>query len=137
MATKIRRELYLIPTLGEYLEYRHFLTCVDASFNLIEIARNFFIPDSVMANVIFQRFSYLTGTIISITNDIYSFEIEKEIGKINNIVYILKHKYNISDQEALEKATDLLNEELNKLLAAERLMPTYEGEMNEIVQKYI
>ncbi|RWS20625.1 terpene synthase metal-binding domain-containing protein-like protein, partial [Leptotrombidium deliense] len=59
-------EMKRVPSLGEYLEYRHFLTGVDVLFNLIEIARNISIPDSVVANVTFQRFTYLTGNIAAL-----------------------------------------------------------------------
>ncbi|RWS31892.1 hypothetical protein B4U80_12448 [Leptotrombidium deliense] len=126
-----------VPSLGEFLEYRHYTSGVDPSFNLIEIARNIFIPDSVAANVIFQRFTYLTGNIVALVNDIYSYEKEKSAGQINNLVNVMKHEYNICEQKAINKATDLVNDEIKKLLVVERIMPTFEGEMNETVQKYV
>ncbi|RWS21624.1 terpene synthase-like protein [Leptotrombidium deliense] len=49
----------------------------------------------------------------------------------------MKHEFNICDQEAIEKATDLVNDEIKKFLIVQRLMPTFEGEMNERVQKYV
>ncbi|RWS25567.1 hypothetical protein B4U80_13064 [Leptotrombidium deliense] len=126
-----------IPQLSEYLEYRHYIGGVDPSLNLIEIARNIFIPDAVAANVTFQRLSYLSGNVVALVNDIYSYEREKFIGQINNIVSVMKHEHNILDQEAIEKATDFVNGEIRKFSFLEPLLPTFDGEMNEIVQQYL
>ncbi|RWS19740.1 hypothetical protein B4U80_14380 [Leptotrombidium deliense] len=49
----------------------------------------------------------------------------------------MKHELNICDQEAIEKATDLVNDEIKKFLVVQRFMPIFEGEMNEIVQNYV
>ncbi|RWS22214.1 hypothetical protein B4U80_11674 [Leptotrombidium deliense] len=126
-----------IPSVTEYMEYRHFTIGIDPFLNLIEIARNIFIPGSVMSNVKLQRYIYLTVNIVALVNDIYSYEKEKYIDQIYNIVNVMKHEHNISDQEAIDKASDLVHDEIKKLLIVERLMPNFEGEMNECVQKFI
>ncbi|RWS24991.1 Terpene synthase metal-binding domain protein-like protein [Leptotrombidium deliense] len=130
-------EMKRIPPLAEFLEYRHFTGGVDPSLNLIEIARNIFIPDVVAANVTFQRLCYLSGNIVVLVNDIYSFEKEKLCGQLNNLVTVMKNEYNISDEEAIKKATDFINDEIKKFLVIERLMPIFEEEMNDCVQKYV
>ncbi|RWS20973.1 hypothetical protein B4U80_14200, partial [Leptotrombidium deliense] len=66
-----------IPSVAEYLQYRHYTVGMDCSLNLIEIARSFFIPDSVLANVTLQRLCYLTCNICAFINDICSYEKEK------------------------------------------------------------
>ncbi|RWS21014.1 hypothetical protein B4U80_14194 [Leptotrombidium deliense] len=84
MATEIRRELHLavnwercvidakrIPSLAEYLEYRHYTGGIDFFLNLIEIVRNIFIPDSVLVNVTLQRFSYLTSELNKLNASTY------------------------------------------------------------------
>ncbi|RWS23300.1 hypothetical protein B4U80_13410 [Leptotrombidium deliense] len=126
-----------IPTLAEYMEYRHYTVGMDFCLNLIEISRNIFIPDSVLANTTLQRLNYLTGNICAFVNDIYSFEKEKRDGQIFNLVIIMKHEYNLGDQEAINKATDLVNDEIKKFLVTQRLMPIFEANVNESVQKYV
>ncbi|RWS21557.1 terpene synthase-like protein [Leptotrombidium deliense] len=87
--------------------------------------------------ITFQRFTYLTGNIAALVNDIHSYEKEKRDGQFNNLVHVIKHEYNISDQEAIDKATNLVNDEIKKHLVVQRLMPTFDGKMNECVQKYV
>ncbi|RWS22770.1 hypothetical protein B4U80_13493 [Leptotrombidium deliense] len=130
-------EMNRVPTLAEYMNYRHYISGVDAFFNLIEIASNIFIPDSAMANVTLQRFVYLAGNVVAAANDIYSYEKEKRDGQINNLVHVMKHEYNICDQEAIEKATDFVNDEMKKLLVVERILPIFEEKVNDCVQKYV
>ncbi|RWS20475.1 hypothetical protein B4U80_12064 [Leptotrombidium deliense] len=131
------KQMKRIPSLAEYMEYRHYTAGMDFCLNLIEISRNIFIPDSVLANVTLQRLNFLTGNICAFVNDIHSFEKEKRDGQIFNLVIIMKHEYNISDQEAIERATDIVNDNIKRFLITERLMPIFEGEMNECVKKYV
>ncbi|RWS23355.1 terpene cyclase-like protein [Leptotrombidium deliense] len=127
-----------VPSLNEYLEYRHFAGGVDMFLNLIEIARDIFIPDFVAVNMTFQRLFYIAGTHVCLVNDIHSFEKEKMIGQIHNMVNIMKHEYNICEQEAIDKATNFVNDEIEKFVVSEKqLLPIYEGEVNECVLKYL
>ncbi|RWS24990.1 Terpene synthase metal-binding domain protein-like protein [Leptotrombidium deliense] len=126
-----------IPPLPDYLEYRHYASGIDPSLNLVELSRNIFIPDKVIANPTIQRLSSICGNVIAFANDVYSFEKERKVGEINNLVIVMKNEYNISYQEAIKKATDFVNEEMKKYDALEPFVPSFGVELDKSVKMYL
>ncbi|RWS22136.1 Terpene synthase metal-binding domain protein-like protein [Leptotrombidium deliense] len=126
-----------MPSLAEFVEMRQYTSGIDFCLNFAEIAYKMFIPDSILTSVVLQRFGFLCSIIVGLVNDVYSYEKEQRAKQLHNVVAILKHEYNIDDQEAIEKAVVLINDEIEKILITLRLMPNFEGEMNESVKKYI
>ncbi|RWS21800.1 hypothetical protein B4U80_11772, partial [Leptotrombidium deliense] len=123
-----------VPSLMEHIEHRHFTGGV---LSLIQLSRDVFLPDSVLTNFTLQKIFTTTGSVVCLVNDIYSFEKEEAEGDMNNLVTVLKHEYNISKQEAIKKATELVNKEIEKFSLLVSLLPTFEAEINEKVKKVV
>ncbi|RWS27151.1 Terpene synthase metal-binding domain protein-like protein [Leptotrombidium deliense] len=123
-----------VPSLMEFIEYRQFTGVV---ISLIQLSRDIFLPESVMTNFTLQKIFSVTGSIVCLVNDIYSFEKEEAEGDMGNLVAVMKHEYSISEQEAIKKATVFINNEIEKFKLLESILPTFEGETNENVKKIV
>ncbi|RWS21526.1 Terpene synthase metal-binding domain protein-like protein [Leptotrombidium deliense] len=124
-------EMNRVPSLMEYIEYRHF---TGVFVSIIQLSRGIFLPDSVIANFTLQKIFSVSGSIVCLVNDIHSFEKEEAEGNMNNVVTVMKHEYKISKQEAIEKATEFVNSEIDKFKLLESILPTFEDEINENVK---
>ncbi|RWS20434.1 hypothetical protein B4U80_12079 [Leptotrombidium deliense] len=124
------------PSVAEYVEMRHYTSRIDFCNDLIEVAYKISVPDSVLTNVVVQRVNFLCSSIVGTVNDVYSYE-KKRDKQLHNLIAVIKREYKIGDQEAIEKAIAVINEMFEKLHVTLRLLPTFEGELNDIVKIYI
>ncbi|RWS24354.1 Terpene synthase metal-binding domain protein-like protein [Leptotrombidium deliense] len=125
-----------VASLIEYIEYRHYSGAMDAVFDLIEFSLNIFLPDRVVGNITLRRLTFTAAAVVCYVNDIHSFEKEKLLGQVNNLVNVMQHEYNISAQEAINKATEFVNKEIEKFFVLEKMLPNFEGDIDDNVKKY-
>jgi Terpene synthase family 2, C-terminal metal binding len=106
VAEAVDRVRELALTLDSYLVARHgpigFMPCMD----MIERASGYEIPDRVWQLTDVQRLRELGCDVITLCNDVASFEKEMERGEPNNAVVLLMAAEGIRVEEALARVVD-------------------------------
>ncbi|RWS23445.1 Terpene synthase metal-binding domain protein-like protein [Leptotrombidium deliense] len=114
-----------IPEIGEYTSGRIYTSGVEPTLCIVELACNISIPEYVIANSTFQRLITTVINVVAFENDLHSFEKELKANDVHNLVIVMKNAYNISYQEAINRASHHVNDEIQKFFHFEKLMPSF------------
>ncbi|RWS22899.1 Terpene synthase metal-binding domain protein-like protein, partial [Leptotrombidium deliense] len=134
---KSQLENNLIPKLDEYKKMRIETGAVEASLNVLAFSLNIFLSDEVMSNTVIQSLHNSAARHSLFINDFTSFEKERRDGEMCNLVIAIKHEYNISYQEAIFKAGEILDDEVKIFLNNFHSIPSFGIEIDLEVKKYV
>lgn len=126
-----------IPDLATYRQMRPLTGGLYSSFDLIELTEGFLLPSAVRAHPAIQSLALMTSNIVLWANDIFSLEKELQDEEIHNLVIVLQHEYDISLQEALERAAAMHDAEVHAFIAAADDVPTFGASVDAHVRQYI
>lgn len=101
-----------IPDPDSYVEHKLNIAYVPPSFDLVELAEQFEVPDEVRESAPYRSLVHEAGHVVVCTNDLIGLRRELAQGEFHNLVIVLANALDCS----LEKAVDLVNEKI-----AERL----------------
>ncbi len=109
----------VVPGEAEYLSGRTYNGCGEGAFALIDIAAGYEAPAAFYADEEIERLRKLSGLILCLCNDIFSYP--KEAGESSsNLVCVLMHERGLAPQAALDAAADIHNGYLARYLDLEK-----------------
>ncbi|AIO29781.1 MULTISPECIES: terpene synthase family protein [Burkholderia] len=113
----------VVPGEAEYLSGRTYNGCGEGAFALIDIAGGYEAPAAFYADEEVERLRKLSGLILCLCNDIFSYP--KEAGESSsNLVCVLMHEHGLAPQAALDAAADIHNGYLARYLDLEKKVRT-------------
>ena len=108
------------PPLEEYLEHRRWSSVMDATFDLIERFNRSELPRCAAEDPRFETLHLLAVRIVLVVNDVFSAEKEEEDGDPYALLKVLGHHENLTYNESLTRAKQLLAQTVEKYLDVER-----------------
>ncbi|SHG20489.1 terpene synthase family protein [Pedobacter caeni] len=125
------------PTLAHYFSFRKYSIGMGPFGDLIDPCTNFALPVHIHKHPLIKRANELLALIIVIQNDFASLKKELDIeGEFMNIVFILRHHYQLSYQEACIEGMRIHDEyakELNEIHASLPDFSPYQEEASNYV----
>jgi 5-epi-alpha-selinene synthase len=91
---------------------RPFTGAVYTDFALIEIAGGFELPIEMHQHILLQSLSLIGCNVVCFANDLFSFTKEVRDGEAMNLVSILQHEYDLTLQEAIDRAAAIHDAEV-------------------------
>lgn len=125
-----------IPETEEYLGKRRFLAAANIAHVFIAQIEKIHLPISVKENSIIQEINELAGTIIGISNDLFSLSKEQISGHTHNIAPILMFEKNIELKEAILLSVEIHNKKVEEFMLLCDRLPRFETDIEESVQRY-
>lgn len=120
------------PLLAHYLNFRQYSIGMGSYGDLIDPSINYALPVDIYNHPIIQRCKKLLALIIVIQNDFASLKKELEIEtELFNIIFILRHQYKISYQEACTEAMRIHDEYVKELDDLRASLPDFSPYQNE------
>lgn len=121
------------PLLAHYLNFRQYSIGMWPFGDLIEPCTNFALPVHIYNHPIIQRCKQLLSLIIVIQNDFASIKKELEIeAELFNIIFILRHQYKLSFQEACTEAMRIHDEYVKELDDLHASLPDFSPYQKEV-----
>ncbi len=79
----------------------------------------------------------IANNVISWSNDIIGLEIEMKRRDVHNLVLVLQQEYQLTLQEAINRAAELCNEEVRKFMDLESCRPSFGPVTDPKLQHYV
>lgn len=125
------------PLLAHYLNFRRYSIGMGPFGDLIDPATNYALPVHIYNHPMIQRCKELLSLLIVIQNDFCSLKKELEIEtELLNIIFILRHQYKISYQEACTEAMRMHDEYARELNDLHTSLPDF-GPYQKEVDNYV
>ncbi|WP_457134176.1 terpene synthase family protein [Mycobacteroides abscessus] len=99
-----------IPSLPTYLRVRRASVAIPALSRAAEKSWGFELPEHLSCTDTVEAMLECVSDICGFTNDVYSFEHERSRGDTCNLVLVLAHERNYSDQRAVEEIYEIVQE---------------------------
>jgi hypothetical protein len=123
------------PCLDKFVQLRERTIGVQAYLDLIEMQLPNQLSQKVMNSSYMKEVYKLTSRVFSWTNDFFS--LLKDIGKEPlNLVLVIQNEYQLTLEEANERAMKIHDQDLNRLITLMQSVPDFETETQN-VKKFI
>ncbi|KLO13037.1 terpenoid synthase [Schizopora paradoxa] len=133
----LREDNHVLP-INSYMTLRRGNCGVQPYFAILEYIHGLDLPEEVFENPVFTRLYWLGVELVALTNDLYSFSVERAKGLDgNNFISVAMGEKGMSMQEA----TDFLGKEImlrvNQFSESWKEMPSFGEAVDKEVQIYI
>jgi hypothetical protein len=126
-----------VPDPETYVRMRLDTSAVYTCFELIEFTEGISLPKEVRDHPQILALGRMANNVTSWCNDVVSLDKELRHGDVHNLVIVLRHHHKLSLLEAVHKAIELHNAEVNAYLELEKQLPTFGPQIDEQVQRYL
>lgn len=127
----------ITPVLADYMKMRVFTSGVYPCFDLILIAEQIALPPEVIFHPIVKRLDRAANHVSSWANDILSVNKEIREGKTHNLVLVLQQEYQIPLKEAVKRAVELHDAEVQTFIELSAHPPSFGVEVDVNLQRYL
>jgi hypothetical protein len=126
-----------VPDLAAYMKIRPFTSAVFIYCDLIQIVDRIALPPEVIEHPTVKRLKLATNNVSTWANDIFSLQKEVGEGQTHNLVVVLQHEYQISVQEAVERAAEIHDAEVRTFIELSAQLPSFGAQIDAELQRYI
>jgi len=123
-------------SLAAYKQMRPFFSGANLGTDLVEPASGIVLPYYLQHEKTFVAMVDLIRRVICWENDIFSLEKELTHGDNHNVVCVLANEYNISLEDAMIKAAQLHDNDIQLYLSLKETLPTFGEKLDAQVKKY-
>lgn len=127
----------LVPDEGMYVMLRPAAGAVPCFVTLIEPIEHISLDEEVRSHPLVEQLVRLTGGILCFTNDVLSYEKERAKGDVHNLAYIYEHHRGLAPGRAVAEAVGFNNASVADFLEAESRLPSFGGERDRALQRYV
>jgi 5-epi-alpha-selinene synthase len=127
----------IIPDVESYIRLRRSSVGVYAVLALTEFCHQLIIPDILKEHSIVKKLELITTDIIAWSNDIFSASREIASGDVHNLVFVLHKQEQFSIEKAIERVTEIHDQEVRSLIDLEASLPSFGEELDTELAKYI
>lgn len=107
-----------IPDPDSYVEHKLNIAYVPPSFDLIELAEQFEVPDDIRASAAYRTLVHEAGHVVVCTNDLIGLRRELLQGEFHNLVIVYWNALSCTLQEAVEMVDRKISERIGVFEAA-------------------
>ncbi|MBD2452672.1 terpene synthase [Nostoc sp. FACHB-87] len=126
-----------VPDLDTYVKTRRLSVAGDLMLAWIEYFNGLKIPNIVRKHKILEQINEKTTNIFAWCNDIYSLPKELASDDVHNLVLVLYYQNKISLEEAINRAIEMHNQEIQTLLKLEESLPSFGELIDAEIKKYL
>ena len=124
--------------VAAHIKLREFTIGLRPFLNLTFITEQIALPTEVIEHPMVERLNQLTCNTVAWTNDIFSVKKDISQGCVqNNLVFSLQNEHQLSLQEALERAAEMLNAEVASFIELSAQLPSFGNEIDTNLQGYL
>jgi 5-epi-alpha-selinene synthase len=127
----------ITPDIATFMKIRTFASAIYCFLDLILIMDRIALPPEVIQHPIVKRLELTTNNIVAWSNDIFSCEKETRAGNNLNLVTVLQQEYQISLQEAFDRAAELHNAEVQLFIDLSAQLPSFGTEIDTNLERYL
>ncbi|MFO0574720.1 MAG: hypothetical protein U1A78_12045 [Polyangia bacterium] len=131
------RLLGITPSLGTYQIKRAHTGAVFACFELLSITDGIDLPPAVRDSAVVQGLTLLANCVICWCNDILSVNKEHKHGDVHNLVIVLQHERQLSNEAAMRETVQVHNDTVQAFLDLEKKLPSFGPEVDAEVARYV
>ncbi|MFI6816316.1 hypothetical protein ACIBG7_28210 [Nonomuraea sp. NPDC050328] len=113
-----------IPDPDSYIEHKLNIAYVPPSFDLVELAEQFEVPDEVRSCEPYRQLVHEAGHVVVCTNDLIGLRRELAQGEFHNLVIVFWNALGCSLPEAVELVNEKISERLGVFMAAKQDLQT-------------
>ena len=125
-----------VPSVEEYIIGRDKSSAVQSCIECGDLTADLLdLPDEIRYHKDVQQLRLLTNRVVSWVNDMYSMDKEYKSDDIHNLVILLHHQYNISLQEAMIGAGDIVNQTVQDFILLEANLPSFGAKYDVILKR--
>ncbi|KAG8905006.1 hypothetical protein FRB99_000879 [Tulasnella sp. 403] len=132
----IMRTTSVVPDTDNYLILRRDAGAVRMCFALSEFGLQLDLPDEFFEHPLVKTMGDCANDIITLTNDVYSYNLEQAQGETCNFVYITMKEKNLDVQRAIEHTADVVRANIELYLDCKRRMPSWGARVDKEAHKY-
>jgi len=128
------------PVLEEYMKVRQYFGAAHLSTDALEGIAGIDLPQFVLEDPMVHRLTEIARNTICFSNDLFSFGKETEEmnnGAVFNLVMIVKEKYGLTLDQAIQKAVEIHDEHICEFLAISPLVYKYDDAINRTLKTYV
>lgn len=126
-----------VPDVATYIKMRQFTSGLYTWFELIVPSELIESPQKVWQEPIMQQLTSMANNIISWTNDISSLDKELRDNDVHNLVFALQHDHRLTLEEALERAVELHNAQMQAFIDLEQRLSLFGAGVDANVKRYM
>lgn len=126
-----------VPDVASYIRMRELTGAVQPSFELAGVLRLADIPPEVLEEQTLKRLNVLANHVITLFNDIISFEKERQAGDVHNLLFIIQQQQRCSLEKAMQCAATLHDDEVRAFVALEARLPSWGEPLDTEVRRYV
>ncbi|KYC37214.1 hypothetical protein WA1_47180 [Scytonema hofmannii PCC 7110] len=127
----------IIPNLDTYIKTRRITCGFPWCLTLGEIVQEINLPSEVHEYDEVQTLFRLADHVCGWLNDIVSLEVELKCGEIHNLVLVLQQEYQLTLQEAVNRAAEMWTAELQAFMTLEQQLPSFGTAVDIELGRYI
>lgn len=125
-----------IPSRAVYQSMRSYTSGMYMLWDFIEFTGDFLLPDTVVEDPMVVELARTANMVVSLSNDIHSFDKEASIGDFHNIVIVLQREERLTLEQALLRAADLHDRQVRHYCALEGLLPSFGNRIDQDLAHY-
>lgn len=120
-----------------YIRHREMDSGMEAEIDLIELAYDFTLPDSIRNHPTLSAARLMCTRIGGLMNDIFSYEKEViKLGSKYNLLAVIENAHQVPFEEQVERAAEIINDCTATFLSYQDELPTFGNEYDDLVKKY-
>ncbi|KAG1852782.1 isoprenoid synthase domain-containing protein [Suillus subalutaceus] len=125
--------------LESYIAFRRDQSGTKISFTLSEFAARIDLPDDVVSHPVIKALEDATSDYVSWSNDIFSYNKEQSRGTApwENIVAVLMHERGLDLQGAMDYASQMCKDAIQRFDSNRAILPSWEEEVDRQVAIYV
>jgi len=128
------------PDLDEYFRVRQYFGAAHLSTDALEGVGKIYLPEEVYEHPLVHRLTEICRNTICFSNDLFSFG--KEMEEMNNgaefnLVMILRHKYNLDIEQAIDRAAHIHDSLVAEFIETSVQAFRYDPDTNATLRVYI
>ncbi len=127
----------ITPDVTTYIKMRPHTSGMYAFIELSTIVERIDLPPAVRAHPTVERLTFLATIVACWMNDLISFGKELKQGDVHNLVLTLRHKYDLSLQEAVERAAALHDAQVRAFIDLEQRLPVFGPAQDARLRQYV
>jgi 5-epi-alpha-selinene synthase len=127
----------ITPDLANYMKIRVFSIGSYPCYDLIRIVDRIALGPEVTEHPIVKRLELAVTYVICWSNDILSLKKDVRQGKTHNLALVLQSEYQISLQEAVERAASLHDAEVRTFIELSSQLPSFGTQIDATLQRYL
>ncbi|KAJ7891010.1 isoprenoid synthase domain-containing protein [Mycena olivaceomarginata] len=126
-----------IPTVEEYIVLRRDTSGCRTCWSLIEYANNLDIPEEVHENSVIRGLSDSANDVVSWSNDLYSYKVERSRNDTHNMLVVVMDQRNLDLPQAIDVVGKMCEEAINRFKTFQMQVPSWGRGIDEDVAQYI